>query len=634
MISKRIPSDTLLQVCNKHSQINSIYILCSKDINTAKTFETSIKIREFYADLGSLCNQLKQLPSITRFPREGFTRNDFTINSLSSMAYSCIFSTTSISQLQSSQSYNPVKHQEAEFIYALLLRDILIETESTPKEMIEFCLEKYCHNDLQLKYIEEFDEYYIPCNAIFWYTRDTFLYRLLNAALREQDIDTLYLLRFFIKDLHLQLKECHAIQQQMSNTIIDAPVQRIETVYRGQLMINEEFDKKIRYNTGSFFSVNSFLSTTAHKDLASVYAGNVSNGGTCNMQSVLFEIDIDKTINKFPYANISTESAFNEVESEILFTVGAVFRIQSVDWSDQGLWNVKLKLTGEEDIQLQNLTKYMKENIIWLHPLVSLGDLLRVMAQYKKAEQFYLLALQEPYVNDNVRTVTGVYNDLATIYNEMRESDKAIEYYEKSLDIKVKHFSENDPSLAPTYANLGSMACDAFEYDLALTYYKKALDIDQSTLNPNQNGIAVDYNSIGLVYKKQKRYREAMEMYEKSIEIRLKIFPSNHPSLSTSYNNIAMIYSAQRNYTKTIEYLQKTLEIQLNSLPPHHPPLAITYQNLSMAYDRQHQSNKALECMKKAYQIDLKNLPADDPKLVQNLEWITDVEKRLLDMES
>ncbi|CAF4133365.1 unnamed protein product [Rotaria magnacalcarata] len=123
-------------------------------------------------------------------------------------------------------------------------------------------------------------------------------------------------------------------------------------------------------------------------------------------------------------------------------------------------------------------------------------------------------------------------------------------------------------------------------------------------------------------------------MYEKSIEIRLKIFPSNHPSLSTSYNNIAMINSAQRNYTKTIEYLQKTLEIQLNSLPPHHPSLAITYQNLSMAYDRQHQSNKALECMKKAYQIDLKNLPADDPKLVQNLEWITDVEKRLLDMES
>jgi hypothetical protein len=381
-------------------------------MNAGKAFETSIKIRGVYMDIESLCNQLKQLPNIQRYRREGFTRNDFTIFSLSSLAYSSTSSATTTSQLPLSQSYNTAKRQEAEFMYAQLLGDILMETESTQEEMIEFCRQKYRYNDIELKYIEEFDEYYIPCNAIFWYTRDTFLYRLLNTALREQDIDTIYSLRFFIKDLHLQLKERHALQQQMSTTTSDTPVPRIETVYRGQLMTNEEFDKKIRHYTENFFSVCSFLSTTAHQDLASVYAGNVRNGETSNMQSVLFEIDIDKTVNKFPYANISGNSAFGEAESEILFSIGAVFQIQSIDWSDQGFWNVKLKLTGEEDIQLRDLTKYMKENIIWLHPLVSLGDLMRVMAQCKKAEQFYLLALQEPLVNDNVRTVAAVYNDL------------------------------------------------------------------------------------------------------------------------------------------------------------------------------------------------------------------------------
>ncbi|CAF1691376.1 unnamed protein product, partial [Adineta ricciae] len=152
----------------------------------------------------------------------------------------------------------------------------------------------------------------------------TFLYRLLNKALREQDIDILYSLRYFIKDLHEQLTDLHSRQV---STQTPEESKSIITVYRGQLINTQEFDQKLRNNLNGFLSVTNFLSTTVSKPLATIFAGN---GTEIHMQSILFQIDIESAINKFPYANISSESAFGDTEGELLFTMGAVFRILSI----------------------------------------------------------------------------------------------------------------------------------------------------------------------------------------------------------------------------------------------------------------------------------------------------------------
>jgi hypothetical protein len=50
--------------------------------------------------------------------------------------------------------------------------------------------------------IDEFEMDYSSENALWWYSRDSFLYGMLNKALRTQDIDTLFLFRFFIRDIY------------------------------------------------------------------------------------------------------------------------------------------------------------------------------------------------------------------------------------------------------------------------------------------------------------------------------------------------------------------------------------------------------------------------------------------------
>lgn len=53
-------------------------------------------------------------------------------------------------------------------------------------------------NDLEQKYGEQ--------TPIWWYTLESFLYRMLNHALRTFDIDILVKMKFFIRDLHEQIK--------------------------------------------------------------------------------------------------------------------------------------------------------------------------------------------------------------------------------------------------------------------------------------------------------------------------------------------------------------------------------------------------------------------------------------------
>jgi hypothetical protein len=64
----------------------------------------------------------------------------------------------------------------------------------------------YKGNETKLETLQEFEDYYVSHNATFWYTRDTFLYRLLNIALRQNNIDVIFLLGFYIKDIYNKLK--------------------------------------------------------------------------------------------------------------------------------------------------------------------------------------------------------------------------------------------------------------------------------------------------------------------------------------------------------------------------------------------------------------------------------------------
>jgi hypothetical protein len=80
------------------------------------------------------------------------------------------------------------------------------QTEESKKEMIEFFKQVYGNNRKQLDYIDEFERVYTSDQALTWYTKDIFLYRVLNRAYRVLDTEELFKMRYFIRDLFKQLE--------------------------------------------------------------------------------------------------------------------------------------------------------------------------------------------------------------------------------------------------------------------------------------------------------------------------------------------------------------------------------------------------------------------------------------------
>lgn len=207
------------------------------------------------------------------------------------------------------------------FIFILLEMPL---AESAKNDLVEFARSQYKNNDIELHRIKEFDRTYDPKNALAWYTSDCFVYRILNKAIRTENWDMLFAVRFFIADIHRQLGRLH---QTYCSRLRSTQISSL-TVYRGQRMISEEFEllKALSVVNDGIVRINSFLSTTLDRNVALMYAGDGSDREVMG-ESILFEIKIDlKSPNNHPFADIREFSHFKD-EQEILFSLVPMFTI-------------------------------------------------------------------------------------------------------------------------------------------------------------------------------------------------------------------------------------------------------------------------------------------------------------------
>jgi hypothetical protein len=203
------------------------------------------------------------------------------------------------------------------FLFTQLLLDILLRMDRKLNDKDEFivqCTEFFANNLTELEKLKDFHLKYRQEEVFEWYTKDSFIYRLLNKALRTQNIDLLFLYRFFLQDMQSQL----ALHQEQSTIC----------VYRGQVLSKKEWDE-LSNAVDQYISMNSFLSTSLSEELAKIYIpGNNTSVEESDEVSVIFEIEANPHLpgGIKPFANIADYSQFPE-EKEVLFMAGSIFRI-------------------------------------------------------------------------------------------------------------------------------------------------------------------------------------------------------------------------------------------------------------------------------------------------------------------
>jgi hypothetical protein len=195
------------------------------------------------------------------------------------------------------------------------------DREKAREEMIETCRSYYRGNKMEQAEIDDFQRTYEPKNAIHWYTKQSFVYRLVNKALRTEDYEALLRLRFFIVDLCKSLDESYEHLCSTSATI---------TSYRGLKLYRSEI-YKLKQNVSKEIATNGYYSTSTSRQMA--YSFAVKPAKRKDVERVLLEIDVDLMERSTKLADVAHLSCFPE-EKEILFDLGACFRIDSVRYDE------------------------------------------------------------------------------------------------------------------------------------------------------------------------------------------------------------------------------------------------------------------------------------------------------------
>ena len=303
--------------------------------------------------------------------------------------------------------------------------------------------------------------------------------------------------------------------------------------------------EKLRANVGGFISFNNFLSTSLKRQIAlSFIAG--SNIG------VLFEIYIDTKIKKFPFANIEhlsyQQGKYNE--SELLFSMGTVFRMVGMDAEDD-FYRVQLMLTDDIDQKLDQYTKNTREKTYSTHSFLSLLKLMYELKQYNSVDCFAQIFNDDKSLIVDEDLHNEIYNIFGLTCLHRGQFNDALEHFDKSLNICLNTLSIDHSKLAAVYDNIGSVHLAQSNYETAVKHYELALNCEMNSDDPDISLMIRSATNAGSILHKIGEYEDALELYKRVLELQKEYLGENDKSLTDTYNTLSIICYEMDDYEGT-----------------------------------------------------------------------------------
>lgn len=427
-------------------------------------------------------------------------------------------------------------------------------------EMVNLCYSYFRDNKSYHEAIFDFEMNYWNKENVNWYTRDTFLYRIVNQALRAADYNALYMLRCYVINLSMELEKFHP---QLRRLLCGDSLY----VYRGTKISKEDFHK-IQENIGNLVTTKGFLSTTVDEKIAEVFAG-IGHQSTENTVSVAFKILMNPCLDEDCLcAYISSMSKISD-EQEILFDIGSVFRVISVEYVNvSDYWCVNMESSESREyhtakeylVRIKRELKCLKEDIACGRLLIEMGMFEQALIHHDQIEQF----------GKRKRDLAHTCLSIGRIHNQHEQHSDvivALVYYYWAL--------QHDETASNAY-NLGckllsqvsapervlkwrvKSACIAHAY-YRLKRMKEARDLYVELVEECLNAAAIDYLKLGEYLNDLASTFESLEayvVYECALHCLQRILPTQHPLIVKTQTNLSKI-----SCDKNSQLLQPLLKI-------------------------------------------------------------------------
>jgi signal transduction histidine kinase len=138
--------------------------------------------------------------------------------------------------------------------------------------------------------------------------------------------------------------------------------------------------------------------------------------------------------------------------------------------------------------------------------LMRLAGLYHSTKNYARSDSLYTEAQRQCTRKDDNDLLATLYNNRGVLYEEMRQSERALEAYRHGLEIDLRLGRKQ--RIGRFYNNIGEVFMGRNQFDSALVYQRRALDLyEQIGYN---SGLANLLGTIALTQNKQRMFSEAV----------------------------------------------------------------------------------------------------------------------------
>ena len=385
----------------------------------------------------------------------------------------------------------------------------------------------YNGDDAKLRMLHDFELNYNSEHAIHWYTRETFLYSVLNRALRQQNIALIFLFGFFIQDLHQQLQREYQASEPRG-------LETKSTLYRGQTMSASEIREQLHPLAPLDPKIinNSLFSATSNRSLALGYVNPDANPDDRNSeQNVLFEFDISsshhdkESFSRRPFADVSHLSQFDS-EEETLFMIGTNFRFnrESIHYNaEEHVWIFKFALDNqyfdiyENEFNCVSKRKALKRSI---NLLLNANRRRAASISFPLLENIFQ-ELTEMYPMET-NWLSAMNNHCLAVYEQFVEEnyEQALTHYYKALNFWHSYMTDEELNCLRDLGEIHRQIAEILQfkmndseqakinYDTSIEYYQLAISKNLSLSNYEH---ALMYKALARLYERKTRLNDCRE---------------------------------------------------------------------------------------------------------------------------
>ncbi|WP_299259532.1 CHAT domain-containing protein [uncultured Aquimarina sp.] len=247
----------------------------------------------------------------------------------------------------------------------------------------------------------------------------------------------------------------------------------------------------------------------------------------------------------------------------------------------------------------------------------NIGDVYNKLGKYDIAIENFKKALQ---TGSNDLKIADYYTNLGYAFLNKLEKEKALECFEKSLTIN--ELNQDKIGMALSNRGIGMVNLKKRLSIKALEYYNKSLEIEINFFGKNNYLLAPSYRNIGIVYYNLEMYKEAEYYFKKSSSILRSKFGKNHPKLISNYYNMGLLHKKKKQYDKALEYYEIGLSIILNTYGKNHYYVGKSYVSFGATYFESGNFERALHYFTRSGDVFKENYGEDSAILINTYNWI------------